>query len=292
LLNDSAVAIQVPRDIKKNGIRPYTTAHAHRAGWSWNIPLYGRDGTGYVYSSQFIDKDEAEREFREYLGPSAADCPANHIKMRIGRSRNSWVKNCVAIGLSSGFVEPLESTGIFFIQHGIEQLVSHFPGETGIDQNVVGSYNKSVNECIDGVREFLTIHFLASDREDTPFWRETKRVKIPDSLRERMQIWKSLLPTSRTIYPAFHGFEEYSWSVMLLGLNYIPPSYPAALDMLDDSKARAMFAGIKAQAERLVRTLPSQYEYLAHMRAQVAAQGMNAPRSQHDGAPMPPAGMS
>jgi tryptophan halogenase len=95
LLNDSAVAIQVPRDIEKNGIKPYTTAHAHNAGWSWNIPLYGRDGTGYVYCSKFIDKDEAEREFREFLGPASNGCAANHIKMRIGRCRNSWVKNCV-----------------------------------------------------------------------------------------------------------------------------------------------------------------------------------------------------
>src|SRR5262249_442678 len=133
LLNDSAVAIQVPRDIEKVGMRPYTTAHAHTAGWSWNIPLYGRDGTGYVYSSPFIARGEAEREFREFLGPASDGCVANHIKMRIGRSRRSWVKNCIAIGLSSGFVEPLESTGLFFIQHAIEELVNHFPDASFID---------------------------------------------------------------------------------------------------------------------------------------------------------------
>src|SRR5262249_33546654 len=142
LLNDSAVAIQVPRDIEKDGIRPYTTAHAHSAGWSWNIPLYGRDGTGYVYSSRFIDRDEAERELREFLGPAAEKSSANHIKMRIGRCRRSWVKNCVAIGLSSGFVEPLESTGIFFIQHGIEELAKHFPRGPQIDEAKVASCNR------------------------------------------------------------------------------------------------------------------------------------------------------
>jgi tryptophan halogenase len=267
LLNDSAVAIQVPRDIKRDGMRPYTTATAHSAGWSWNIPLYGRDGTGYVYCSKFIDRDEAEREFRAFLGPAAANSPANHIKMRIGRNAHSWVKNCVAIGLSSGFVEPLESTGIFFIQHGIEELVSHFPGPQGIDENVVASYNKAVAECIDGVREFLTIHYFASDRDDTPFWRATKQVQLPDSLRERLQIWKSSLPTARSIYPSFHGFEDYSWSVMLLGLNYRPPSHPVVMDTLDDDQANLMFGSIKADAAELTAKLPTVYEYLTHMRS-------------------------
>lgn len=266
LLNDSAVAIQVPRDIQKDGIRPYTTAHAHNAGWSWNIPLYGRDGTGYVYCSQFIDATEAEREFREFLGPAAEGCAANHIKMRIGRSRNSWVKNCVAIGLASGFVEPLESTGIFFIQHGIEELVNHFPGPSGIEEGMVASYNKVINECIDGVREFLTLHYLASDRVDTPFWRATKEVQAPDSLRERMELWKSLLPCPRTIYQAFHGFESYSWSVMLLGLNYRPAKHRGVLDQIGDSAARAAFDSLKKEARQLVETLPSQYEYLTQLR--------------------------
>jgi tryptophan halogenase len=268
LLNDRAVAIQVPRDCERDGIRPYTTAQAHDAGWSWNIPLYGRDGTGYVYSSKFIDKEEAEREFRAFLGPAADGCAANHIQMRIGRSRNSWVKNCVAIGLSSGFVEPLESTGIFFIQHGIEELVEHFPKSNVFDDRLVASYNRSIAECIDGVREFLTIHYCASDRVDTPFWRATKQIAVPESLRERLALWKSQLPGPRTIYSKYHGFEAYSWSVMLLGVGHRPQSYPAILDHLDDSEARAMFDRIRARAKHLMETLPSQYEYLTQLRQQ------------------------
>jgi tryptophan 6-halogenase len=272
LLNDSAVAIQVPRDVQRDGIRPYTTATAHSAGWSWNIPLYGRDGTGYVYCSKFIDKDEAEREFREFLGPAAANSPPNHIKMRIGRCVRSWVKNCVGIGLASGFVEPLESTGIFFIQHGIEELVSHFPGPQGHDENVIASYNKAVADCIDGVREFLTIHYFAGDRDDTPFWRATKQVTLPESLAERLRIWRSCLPTPRTIYPAYHGFEDYSWSVMLLGLNYRPPSHPPVMDMLDEREAELMFREIKVQAAELTARLPTVYEYLTQMRDESRAE--------------------
>jgi tryptophan halogenase len=129
LPNNRAVALRVPRDDGRR-IAPYTTATAMNAGWIWTIPLYQRDGTGYVYSDAFCSPDEAERTLREFAAPGRDDLEANHIQMRIGRNRRSWVGNCVAIGLSSAFVEPLESTGIFFIQHGIEQLVKHFP-DTG-----------------------------------------------------------------------------------------------------------------------------------------------------------------
>jgi hypothetical protein len=277
LLNDSAVAIQVPRDIAKDGIQPYTTAHAHNAGWSWNIPLYGRDGTGYVYSSKFIDKDEAERELREFLGPASDGCSANHIKMRIGRSRNSWVKNCVAIGLASGFVEPLESTGIFFIQHGIEQLVEHFPRSTDFDPTLVESYNRAVAECIDGVRQFLAIHYCLSTRADNEYWKATKQVALPDSLAELISVWKARLPGARTIYPHYHGFESYSWAVMLLGVGEGPKTPLPLLDHLDDTDARAMFAAIKQRTKRLVGSLPTQYEYLTQMR-ETAKQAGSASR--------------
>lgn len=265
LLNDSAVAIQVPRDIARVGIRPYTTAHAHSAGWSWNIPLYGRDGTGYVYSSKFIDKDEAEREFREFLGPAADSCPANHIKMRIGRSRNSWVKNCVAIGLASGFVEPLESTGIFFIQHGIEELVHHFPSES-ISPDLAFSYNHNIATCIDGVREFLTLHYVASNRDDTPFWRAARAVTPPGDLGERLRRWRAQTPCSRSIYQPYHGFESYSWTAMLIGLGSAPLTHRPLLAHLDGEKANAMFYRIRERAQQLIAQLPSQYEYLTAMR--------------------------
>ena len=128
-LCDRAVALRVPVDMRSEGIAPYTTATAMDSGWIWTIPLYGRNGVGYVYASDFCSPDEAERTVRSFVGPAADDLDANHIRMRVGRNRRSWVNNCVAIGLSSAFVEPLESTGIFFIQHGIEQLVRYFPDE-------------------------------------------------------------------------------------------------------------------------------------------------------------------
>ena len=266
LLCDSAIALQVPRDIARDGINPYTTATALSSGWVWNIPLYGRDGTGYVYSSAFISQEDAEKEFREHLGSAADHCKANHIKMRIGRNRNSWVKNCVAIGLSSGFVEPLESTGIFFIQHGIEALVADFPDKT-FNEELVRSYNKAVAECIDGIRDFLILHYYTNTRRDTPFWTATKRdLKVPDELQERLRLWKARLPNNRNINPNYHGFESYSYSVMLLGLGYRPEQSLPALDHIDTQKALATFHAIREYAEHLCSTLPSQYEYLTAMR--------------------------
>jgi tryptophan halogenase len=271
LLCDSAIAFQVPRDTEKTGINPYTTATALSSGWVWNIPLYNRDGTGYVYSSAFISQEDAEAEFRKHLGPAGDDCKPNHVKMRIGRNRNSWVKNCVAIGLSSGFVEPLESTGIFFIQHGIEELVSHFP-DKGFAPELIAGYNRAVAECIDGVREFLTLHYCASTRADTPFWKATKNeLHISDDLRERLRLWKKRLPSNRSVNPNYHGFEAYSYSVMLLGLGYGPERNLPILDHLSDRNIAQTFAAIREKAEYLSSSLPSQYEYLTAVTHAAAA---------------------
>lgn len=268
---DSAVATQIPGHPEANGINPYTTATALSAGWVWNIPLFCRIGTGYVYSSAFLSQQDAEREFRQHLGPQASGCEAKHIKMRVGRNRNSWVRNCVAIGLSSGFVEPLESTGIFFIQHAIEQLVAHFPHRR-IEEDVVKCYNQSVADCIDGVREFLTLHYVASSRTDSPFWKATKRdLVVPADLAERLRLWKKRLPTNRTINPRYHGFESYSYAVMLLGLGYRPERSLPLLDYMDNAEAHAMFESIQHRSKQLVETLPSVREYLAIQHQEAAA---------------------
>jgi tryptophan 6-halogenase len=262
LLCDRAVATQIPTDIARDGIPPYTTSTALSSGWVWDIPLFGRKGTGYVYSSAFLSPDAAEAEFRRHLGPDADRSRFAHIQMRIGRNRNSWVKNCVAIGLSSGFVEPLESTGIFFIQHGIEELVNNFCLRE-FHEECLKSYNRAIANCIDGVLEFLTLHYFASTRADTPFWKATKhQIAVPDDLSERLRLWKMRLPTNKTINPNYHGFESYSYSVMLLGLGHRPTMSLPALDAMDDDEARMTFAANRRRASRLAAGLPSQYEYL------------------------------
>jgi len=265
LPNDSAVALQVPMDMRRQGIRPCTTATAQDAGWIWTIPLFGRIGTGYVYAKDYLSPEEAEKTLRAFVGPEAEHVEANHIRMRIGRSRRSWVNNCVAVGLSSGFVEPLESTGIFFIHHAIEQLVKFFPGESW-DPNLRDMYNGAVGHVMDGVREFLVLHYRAAARNDTPYWRDAKVRALPDGMAERLERWRSHLPDTETIYPYYHGLPPYSYMCILLGMGGLPLQHSPALDLMDDAAARKQFEQIRDQADELTRELPDQYQYFARLR--------------------------
>ncbi|MFI8323777.1 tryptophan halogenase family protein [Streptomyces sp. NPDC085529] len=266
LPNDSAVALQVPLDMDREPLRPCTTATAQDAGWIWTIPLISRIGTGYVYSADYTTPEEAERTLREFVGPAAQDVEANHIKMRIGRSRRSWVKNCVGIGLSSGFVEPLESTGIFFIHHAIEQIVKYFPASRD-DHRLRDLYNESIAHVQDGVREFLVLHYVGAKRADNQYWKDTKTRTIPDTLAERIENWKYKVPDAQTVFPHYHGLPPYSYNCILLGTGGIEVRHSPALDMADDRAAIAEFERIRLKAEKLVAELPTQNEYFAAMRA-------------------------
>jgi tryptophan 6-halogenase len=267
LPNDRAVALRVPVDGMARGIRPCTTATAQDAGWIWTIPLFGRVGTGYVYAGDYCGPEEAEATLRAFVGDAAADLEANHIRMRIGRSSRSWVNNCVAIGLSSGFVEPLESTGIFFIQNAVEQLVKHFPdGRPDSDDVLRKAYNRQVAGVMDGVREFLVLHYYAAARADNQYWRDAKTRPMPDALAERIEQWQVKMPDAESIFPSYHGFEAYSYAAMLLGLGGLPTRAPAALALSDDLAATKELGLVRDQAKDLVERLPSHYDFLARQR--------------------------
>ncbi|EHR60646.1 tryptophan halogenase family protein [Saccharomonospora cyanea] len=261
LPNNRAVALRVPRD-DATDMNPYTTATAMTAGWMWTIPLFRRNGNGYVYSDAFQTPEEAERELRAAVAPGRDDLEANHIRIRVGRNERSWVRNCVAIGLSSAFVEPLESTGIFFIQHGIEQLVKHFP-DRDFDERLIDDYNRRVAHAVDGVKEFLVLHYRAAERADTPYWKDVKSRPLPEGLRYRLELSESHLLDEETVYPYYHGFESYSWITMNLGLGRIPPTARPAVRQLDPTNALAEFARSRTEADKMVAALPSCYEYLA-----------------------------
>jgi tryptophan halogenase len=262
LPNDSAVALQVPLDMDRDPIRPCTTATAQDAGWIWTIPLRSRIGTGYVYARDYCEPEEAERVLRAFVGPAAADVPANHIRMRIGRSERSWVANCVAVGLSSGFVEPLESTGIFFIHHAIEQLVRYFPASDW-DPQLRTMYNRSIAHVMDGVREFLCLHYRAAKRADNQYWRDAQSRVVPDGLAERLELWRAKVPEASTVYPHYHGLPPYSYNCILLGMGGLPVRPSPALTLANEKAALAEFQQIREKASRLVRELPTQNEYFS-----------------------------
>lgn len=264
LPNDSAVALRVPLDMKKRGIAPYTQATAQENGWIWTIPLFGRIGTGYVYASDYCSPEEAERTLREFVGPEAADAEANHIRMRIGRSERSWENNCVAVGLASGFVEPLESTGIFFIHHAIEQLVKYFPAGGG-DPRDRDMYNAAIAHVMDGVREFLVVHYRSAARDDTQYWKDAKNRPVPDALAERLDRWQARLPDSETVFPYYHGLPPYSYMCILLGMGGLPLRPSPALKLADRTAVQTEFAAVRDKVSHLSSVLPSHYEYLADL---------------------------
>ncbi|EQC00145.1 MULTISPECIES: tryptophan halogenase family protein [Photorhabdus] len=263
LKNNRAVALRVSREDTRD-IEPYTTARTMSNGWRWTIPLYKRNGYGYVYCDEYQSPEEAEAELRRSIPYENADCAANHIRMRIGRSNRSWVKNCVAIGLSSAFVEPLESTGIFFIQHGIEQLVRFFPRSSS-NELLIEEYNTRVNRVVDGVKEFLLLHFSLAQRNDTLYWKEWKNIELPKELLKKIMLAKDHLLDKETIYPFYHGFEEYSWNTMILGLSSGSLTSKPALSLMIPDKADEILLQHHVKAKKMVSGLPTCHEYLQYL---------------------------
>lgn len=198
LLCDRAIPVQIPhRDPTR--LQPCTRSTALGAGWVWRVPLYSRLGTGYVYSSAFRSDEEAKAEFFQHLRDSgdlpsdAPDPDTRAIHMKTGRTRRAWVKNCVAIGLASSFVEPLEATAIYMIEMAARLLVTHLP-DRGINPAIAERYNQVMESLSDEIRDFIVSHYVTSNRPE-PFWRAARdEIDVPDSLRENLELWRHVLP--------------------------------------------------------------------------------------------------
>ena len=260
LFCDSAIAMRLPREEEEKGLNPYTTSTALGSGWVWHVPLMGRSGNGYVYSSAFTSPEEAEREFRTHLGKKAEGITAKHLKMRVGRTQNSWVKNCVSIGLSGGFVEPLESTGIFFIEFGLNNLLLNFPDKS-FAPALSRKYNQLLTKVYEEVRDFIVLHYCISDREDTAFWKANKYdVALSETLQEKLELWSQRLP----IYE--HGlgilFHDDSYACILAGLGYLPETSLQILSTYNSADVEKMFATVKNKANSMMFALPDHHKQL------------------------------
>lgn len=221
LFVDRAIALRVPFNDARAEMRPYTTTTALSSGWSWNIPVTQRVGTGYVYCSNFLEPDAAELEFRRHVGEQRTQrLEARHITIsKVGKHRNTWVKNCVAVGLSSGFLEPLESTSLHFVFAGIYRLAKAIR-EGNFNIATISTYNRQLTELFEESRDFIAVHYALTNREDTPFWRAAKYdTKIPDTLADTLAQAKQLFPNGPTKNILFG---ENSWMCILLGMNYLP----------------------------------------------------------------------
>ncbi|GJO00058.1 tryptophan halogenase [Mycobacterium marinum] len=279
LLCDSAVATPIRHDDAANGIEPYTSAIAMKSGWTWRTPLLGRFGSGYVYSSQFASQDEAIRDFCTLWQLDPEDTPLNKIRFRVGRNRRSWVKNVVSVGLSSCFLEPLESTGIFLIYAALYQLAKHFP-DRRFDPVLIDRFNRKIDTLFDETRDFLQAHFYFSPRTDTEFWRANKELTLTDSIKEKVAMYKAGVPvnppiaTESSYYSNFDAEFENFWTngsyyCIFAGLGVLPDHTLPAINYQSEAihEADALFLDVKQKQRHLVETLPSNYEYLLKLHA-------------------------
>lgn len=278
LLCDSAVATAVPHDDEANGIEPYTSAIAMKAGWTWKIPMLGRFGSGYVYASDFVSQDEATSDFLKLWNLNPNNVKLNQIRFRTGRNRRAWVSNCVSIGLSSCFLEPLESTGIYFIYAAIYQLVKHFP-DKGFNQTTIDRFNEEIETMFDDCRDFVQAHYFTTSRDDTDFWLANKNdLYLSDSMKHTLATYKAGLPVNMPVtdetsyYTSFEAefrnfWQNGSFYCVFAGMECLPENVMAKLRYRPEKveQAKALFTSLKHRGTELKAELPSCLDYLRHL---------------------------
>lgn len=276
LLCDRALAVQLPHP-EPVRLEPCTRSTALGAGWSWRVPLFSRLGTGYVYSSAFISDEDATEEFLRHLGPGGEGAEPRVIKMRVGRSRRSWVKNCVAVGLSSGFIEPLESTAIYIIQNSLRWLVTYFP-DLDFSPRLAGRYNDLVEQLYLEIRDFNILHYITNNREDTDFWHAARNdLEVPDSLRENLELWRHALPVVYDFSNSFL-FNHWSYMLVLFGKGYFDNLTLPTAPSLQEADWRNYLSEMDRVKAELLQQLPDHYALLCDIRRKVET-----------GEPVPPA---
>jgi tryptophan halogenase len=211
----------------------YTRTTAHGAGWQWRIPLQHRTGNGYVYASRFIDDEQALQTLLNNLDGSATNKP-RQFDFVTGRRKKIWNKNCFALGLASGFLEPLESTSISLIQTGISKLLQFFP-DTSFNEHDMAEVNRMHHHEFESIRDFLILHYKATGRSDTEFWRFCQTMPIPDSLAHKMNVYKS---RGHVVMYEPEAFEKESWITMYEGFHCEPGRYDNRADDISEPELK------------------------------------------------------
>lgn len=255
---DRAVAIPSERHAQT---APYTRSIAHAAGWQWRIPLQHRNGNGLVYSSNHYSDDEAIHVLLSHLDTNPLGEP-NWIQFKTGRRLKQWNRNVIAIGLSSGFLEPLESTSIHLIQSAIVRLLKFFP-HSGISSANVGEYNRLSKVEFEQIRDFIILHYHVNERDDSRFWRDLRAMDVPESLTRKINLFRETGKLYREQDDLFH---DASWLQVLLGQGVIPEDYHPLANKLADSQLREMLENMRQIKQAPISQLPTHDEFLNSIR--------------------------
>lgn len=236
---------------------PYTRSTAHSAGWQWRIPLQHRIGNGHVFCSSFIKEDEAARVLMERLDGQPLAEP-RMLKFLTGKRKKLWNKNVVAVGLASGFMEPLESTSIHLIQSTVSRLTTLFP-DRGFNEVDIEEFNRQSDFEFERIRDFLILHYHATERTDSEFWNYCRTMSIPDTLHHKMELFRA---NGRVFRENAELFSEISWVEVFLGQNVMPRGYHPLVDALPEEKIASFLDNVRSTIRRCVRVMPSHAEYV------------------------------
>jgi tryptophan halogenase len=240
------------------GLLPYTRATARPAGWQWRIGLQHRTGNGHVYASKFMSDDEAHALLLANLDGRPLAEP-KLLRFTAGKRKQVWNKNVVAVGLSSGFLEPLESTSIHMIQSTIARLISFFP-DKGFSQPDIAEFNRQCNFEIERIRDFIILHYHATERNDTPFWDYVRTMEIPDTLREKMDLWRT---RGRIVRVDNELFAEVGWLQVLHGQRVPVAGHHPLADLMDEKEVTDYLGDIASVISNCVDQMPSHAAFIA-----------------------------
>lgn len=247
-------------------LTPYTRATARAAGWQWRIPLQHRLGNGYVYCSADISDDEAASTLLAHLdGEPLAD--PRPLRFVTGMRKKCWHKNCVAIGLASGFLEPLESTSIHFVQASIARLIASWP-DRHMPDAAVERYNRLTQGDFERSRDFLVLHYKATARQDTPFWRRCQAMEMPPTLQERLALFRG---EGRIHCAPDELFTAESWLQVLVGQGVLPRTYPPGVDRYPTGQIHRLVAGTRQVLQAMAADVPDHGAFIANHCAAVAS---------------------
>ncbi|HEX5163459.1 MAG TPA: tryptophan halogenase family protein [Steroidobacteraceae bacterium] len=259
-------AVAVPSE-KTGPATPYTRSTARTAGWQWRIPLQHRTGNGYVYSSQYLGDDEAARTLLANLDGRALAEP-RLLRFTTGRRRRMWNRNCVALGLASGFLEPLESTSIYLVQSGLARLIQMFP-DRRMSPVLQQRYNSEAAFEMERIRDFLVLHYHATQRRDSEFWRDCGTMSIPESLEHVIRLFRD---SARFYRNAEEFFALTSWVQVMIGQHIVPAGYHPLVDQVPDAELARLAESVRSVVANCIAVMPPHEQFIARCcQAPVAA---------------------